>query len=39
MKIVIKWNNPWVRAVLYACLAAALFLAIGGDVRFIYQGF
>jgi len=39
MKIVIKWKNPWVRTVLYACLAALLFLVIGGDVRFIYQGF
>lgn len=39
MKIVIKWKNPWLRAALYACLAALLFLVIGGDVRFIYQGF
>ena len=39
MKITLKWKNPWLRVALYALVIAALFLVIGGGVRFVYQGY
>jgi len=39
MKIVVKWQNGWLRTIVYALLSIALIVAGLAKFKFVYQGF
>ena len=39
MTIVLRWNSPWLRVLVYLVSLAAWVVASAREIRFVYQGF